>query len=74
MQSSDRRIYTVAAVPPEVQAYAMAKYSRSAQGMAESIGKLSVQRTEEFWKRKGAASEGVGRRAKVRTDRVRRRQ
>jgi thymidylate synthase ThyX len=35
-------------VPPEIQAYAMAKYSRSAQSMRESIGELSAQRAEQF--------------------------
>jgi thymidylate synthase ThyX len=42
------KVYTVVGVPPEVQAYAMAKYSRSAQSMLESIGELSVQRAEQF--------------------------
>ncbi|MBV9171135.1 MAG: hypothetical protein JOZ81_13735, partial [Chloroflexi bacterium] len=35
-----RRIYSVAGVPPEIQAYALAKYSRSSQGMLESIQEL----------------------------------
>ncbi len=43
-----RRIYSVVGVPPEVQAYAMAKYSRSSQGMLESIRELSTQKAEEF--------------------------
>jgi thymidylate synthase ThyX len=43
-----RRIYAVTGVPPEVQAYALAKYSRSAQGMLESIQELSQQKAEEF--------------------------
>ena len=43
-----RRIYAVSGVPPEVQAYALAKYSRSAQGMLESIQELSQQRAAEF--------------------------
>lgn len=43
-----RRIYSVAGVPPEVQAYALAKYSRSSQGMLESIQELSAQKTEQF--------------------------
>jgi thymidylate synthase ThyX len=43
-----RRIYAVAGVPPEIQAYALAKYSRSAQGMLESIQELSQQKAEEF--------------------------
>src|SRR5215203_1800704 len=42
------RVYAVVGVPPEVQAYAMAKYSRSAQSMLESIGELSVQKAEQF--------------------------
>src|SRR5207237_3051550 len=41
-------VYSVVGVAPEIQAYAMAKYSRSAQSMAESIGELSAQRAEEF--------------------------
>src|SRR5918997_5441202 len=43
-----RRIYSVVGVPPEVQAYALAKYSRSAQGMLESIQELSQQKAEQF--------------------------
>ena len=42
------KVYAVVGVPPEVQAYAMAKYSRSAQSMLESIGELSVQKAEQF--------------------------
>jgi thymidylate synthase ThyX len=42
------KVYAVVGVPPEIQAYAMAKYSRSAQSMLESIGELSVQRAEQF--------------------------
>jgi thymidylate synthase ThyX len=42
------KVYAVVGVPPEVQAYAMAKYSRSAQSMLDSIGELSVQRAEQF--------------------------
>ena len=33
----ERRVYAVWGVPPETQAYAMAKYSRSSQSMLESI-------------------------------------
>src|SRR5215211_2953965 len=44
----NRRVYAVWGVPPETQAYAMAKYSRSAQGMLESITELSQQRAAEF--------------------------
>lgn len=42
------RVFAVTGVAPEIQAYAMAKYSRSAQSMAESIGELSAQRAEQF--------------------------
>ena len=42
------QVYALTGVPPEIQAYAMAKYSRSAQSMRESIGELSAQRAEEF--------------------------
>src|SRR5437868_10749724 len=43
-----RRVYSVVGVPPEIQAYALAKYSRSSQGMLEVIQELSAQRAEEF--------------------------
>lgn len=43
-----RRVYSVVGVPPEVQAYAMAKYSRSGQGMLESIQELSQEKAEQF--------------------------
>jgi thymidylate synthase ThyX len=42
------QVYALTNVPPEVQAYAMAKYSRSAQSMRDSIGELSAQRAEQF--------------------------
>ena len=42
------KVYAVVGVPPEVQAYAMAKYSRSSQSMVESISELSLQRAEQF--------------------------
>jgi thymidylate synthase ThyX len=41
-------VYALTGVPPEIQAYAMAKYSRSAQSMRESIGELSAQGAEQF--------------------------
>jgi thymidylate synthase ThyX len=47
-ESVERRVYAVWGVPPETQAYAMAKYSRSAQGMLESIDELSAQRAAQF--------------------------
>src|ERR1051325_8735247 len=43
-----RRIYSVVGVAPEIQAYALAKYSRSSQGMLESIQELSAQKAEQF--------------------------
>src|SRR6185503_1088504 len=43
-----RRVYSVVGVPPEIQAYALAKYSRSNQGMLETIQELSQQRAEQF--------------------------
>src|SRR5689334_18709446 len=43
-----RRVYAVAGVPPEIQAYALAKYSRSSQGMLETIQELSAQKAEQF--------------------------
>lgn len=42
------QVYALTGVPPEIQAYAMAKYSRSAQSMRESIAELSAQRAEQF--------------------------
>lgn len=47
-QFPPRRVYAVVGVPPEVQAYAMAKYSRSSQGMLESIQELSLQQAAAF--------------------------
>ena len=44
----ERRVYCLVGVPPEIQAYAMARYSRSAQGMLESVAELSSQRAEQF--------------------------
>jgi thymidylate synthase ThyX len=38
----------VVGVPPEIQAYALAKYSRSSQGMLEAIQELSAQKAEQF--------------------------
>lgn len=44
----DRRVYCLTGVAPEVQAYAMARYSRSRQSMLESVRELNAQRAEEF--------------------------
>ena len=44
--SSD--VYAVFGAEPEVQAYAMAKYSRSALSMKESLKEISTQKAEKF--------------------------
>jgi thymidylate synthase ThyX len=41
-------VYAVHGADPEVLAYAMAKYSRSALSMKESLGEISSQRAEHF--------------------------
>src|SRR5205807_9509333 len=41
-------VFAVHGVDPEVQAYAMAKYSRSALSMKESLKELSEQKAEQF--------------------------
>jgi thymidylate synthase ThyX len=41
-------VYAVYGVEPEVQAYAMAKYSRSALSMKESLKEISQQKAEKF--------------------------
>ena len=41
-------VYAVFGAEPEVQAYAMAKYSRSALSMKESLGEISRQKAEKF--------------------------
>jgi len=41
-------VYCVHGVDPEVQAYAMAKYSRSALSMKESLAELNEQKAEKF--------------------------
>ncbi len=41
-------VYAVHGVEPEVQAYAMAKYSRSALSMKESLTEISEQKAEKF--------------------------
>src|SRR6202165_4155407 len=46
--SPPRRIYSVVGVAPEIQAYALAKYSRSSQGILQSIRELSAQKAEQF--------------------------
>ncbi len=41
-------VYAVYGAEPEVQAYAMAKYSRSALSMKESLKEISAQKAEKF--------------------------
>src|SRR6516162_2097592 len=41
-------VYAVYGAEPEVQAYAMAKYSRSALSMKESLSEISEQKAEKF--------------------------
>ncbi len=45
---SQVNVFAVHGVDPEVQAYAMAKYSRSALSMKESLREISEQKAEEF--------------------------
>jgi thymidylate synthase ThyX len=42
------QVYAVHGVEPEVQAYAMAKYSRSALSMKQSLAELNEQKAEKF--------------------------
>src|SRR6201988_1025559 len=41
-------VFAVYGVEPEVQAYAMAKYSRSALSMKESLKEINTQKAEKF--------------------------
>src|SRR6516225_4586193 len=41
-------VYAVYGAEPEVQAYAMAKYSRSALSMKESLQEINEQKAEKF--------------------------
>src|ERR1700747_2889223 len=41
-------VYAVYGIEPEIQAYAMAKYSRSALSMKESLKEISQQKAEKF--------------------------
>src|SRR3954462_6908067 len=41
-------VFAVCGVEPEIQAYAMAKYSRSALSMKESLREISTQKAENF--------------------------
>ena len=46
--TSDVNVFAVYGVEPEVQAYAMAKYSRSSLSMKESLKEISDQKAEKF--------------------------
>src|SRR5512135_821502 len=47
-QTSSTEVFAVHGAEPEVQAYAMAKYSRSALSMRESLAEISAQKAEKF--------------------------
>ncbi|WP_263368181.1 FAD-dependent thymidylate synthase [Edaphobacter bradus] len=46
--ASETDVYAIHGADPEVLAYAMAKYSRSALSMKESLAEISAQRAEQF--------------------------
>src|SRR5947199_5805754 len=46
-QAPQTEVFAVHGVEPEVQAYAMAKYSRSALSMKESLKEISEQKAEQ---------------------------
>ena len=46
--ASSAKVFAVYGVEPEIQAYAMAKYSRSALSMKESLREISSQKAEKF--------------------------
>src|SRR5215469_10197039 len=46
--NSSSEVYAVFGAEPEIQAYAMAKYSRSALSMKESLKEISSQKAEKF--------------------------
>jgi thymidylate synthase ThyX len=47
-QNVSTDVYAIHGADPEVLAYAMAKYSRSALSMKESLAEISAQRAEQF--------------------------
>jgi thymidylate synthase ThyX len=47
-QAPSSEVYAVFGAEPEVQAYAMAKYSRSSLSMKESLKEISTQKAEKF--------------------------
>lgn len=46
--SSQRQIFSIAGLPPEVLAVAMAKYSRSVHSITETIDELTEEKSAEF--------------------------
>src|SRR5512141_3164372 len=46
--TSQTQVFCVHGADPEVQAYAMAKYSRSSLSMRESLSELNEQKAEKF--------------------------
>jgi thymidylate synthase ThyX len=48
LETPQINVFAVHGVEPEVQAYAMAKYSRSALSMKESLKEISEQKAEQF--------------------------
>src|SRR5512143_307036 len=47
-QTPSVEVFAVYGVEPEIQAYAMAKYSRSALSMKESLKEITQQKAEKF--------------------------
>src|SRR5256714_13886957 len=48
LDSRTTEVYAIFGAEPEVQAYAMAKYSRSALSMRESLKEINDQKAEKF--------------------------
>ncbi|HEY4054590.1 MAG TPA: alternative thymidylate synthase, partial [Terriglobales bacterium] len=46
--SSSSEVFAVFGAEPEIQAYAMAKYSRSSLSMKEALREISTQKAEKF--------------------------
>ena len=48
LSAAETQVYCIHGVAPEVQAYAMAKYSRSALSLKQSLTELNEQKAEKF--------------------------
>ena len=46
--SAETQVYCIHGADPEVQAYAMAKYSRSSLSLKQSLAELNEQKAEKF--------------------------